>query len=306
MKRKVARFVCLLMLVSAAQSSAMPSLAASNSKATEHAADESTLKSTGSQYIQAFASGDIDKLLSYWDDKAVFADQFGNVYRNKEEIRKQYQSFFSKYGGQPIEINVESITFPTDDVAIETGVSRLSRASSPTAMAHYVATHVKRDGKWLMETVSETPFKASNNGEYLKPLNWLLGSWKASNPNGSSLEVNLSWVNKNVISRESKIVKSDGSKITQTEYIFWNPESECISSWQFDANGGTSHSWWEGSGDEWIVHASSLQADGSQARADYVIKQSGDDSFNWQSKNRNLAGVDLPDTEVIKVTRVKS
>lgn len=290
-------------LVSALLAVSLPAFA--NQTSSSHGADEESLKTGGIQYKQAFASGDIDKLLSFWDESAVYADQFGNIYRNKNEIKEQIQSFFDKYGPQPLEINVETITFPTDNVAIETGVTRLSNSTAPSAAAHYVATHVKRDGKWLMESVNETPYKAANNGDYLKPLSWLIGSWKAAHPNGTNLEISLTWANKNVIKRESQIVTKDGGKISQTEYIFWNPEGECISSWQFDANGGTSHSWWEKSGDSWVVHASSLQADGSQSRADYFLQQAGNDSFNWQSKNRNLAGETLPDTDVVKVSRVK-
>lgn len=272
-----------------------------------HDVDVSSLKASSNVYIDAFANGDVEKLLSMWEDNAVYTDQFGNVYRNKSELKGQYEQFFQQYGGQALQIDLQSIAFPTDNTAIETGTSRLVNSADPAASAKYVATHVKKNGNWLLESVSETPLKAASNGEYLKPLQWLLGTWKANNPDsGTSLEVNLSWANPNVISRQSTITKKDGGKISQTEFIFWNPETECISSWQFDANGGTSRSWWEKSGDTWIIHASSIQADGLPSRADYILHADGADSFSWQSKNRALAGVALPDTALIKVTKVKS
>lgn len=272
-----------------------------------HDADQSSLKAGSNVYIDAFANADVNKLLSMWEDYAVYTDQFGNVYRNKAELKAQYEQFFQKYGGQAMQINLETLAFPTDNTAIETGTSRLLKSNEPAASARYVAAHVKKNGKWLLESVSETPLKAASNGEYLKPLEWLLGTWKASNSEaGTSIDVNLSWANPNVISRQSTITKKDGSKVNQTEFIFWNPETECISSWQFDANGGTSHSWWEQAGDTWIIHASSVQADGSPSRADYYLSADGANSFSWQSKNRSLAGVSLPDTELIKVSKVKS
>ena len=267
---------------------------------------DASLKEQGAQYCQAFAKGDVDKLLSFWDDAAIYVDQFGNIYKSKNEIKKQYESFFNKYGIQPLEINPDSVSFPREDLAIETGISRLTNSSAPSATARYLATHIKRDGKWLVQSVSESPYKAESNGEYLKPLNWLLGSWKASNSAGGSLDLSLTWANNNVIAREASVTNKDGSKMKQTEYIYWNPQNQQISSWQFDANGGTSHAWWERNADSWVVHANSVQADGSRARADYVLKPDGNDSFTWQSKNRNLAGVDLPDTDQVKVTRVKS
>lgn len=271
-----------------------------------HTLDENSLKVQGAEYARAFAKADVNTLANFWDDSAVYADQFGNVYHSKAEIKKQYEGFFNKYGAQPIQISVESISFPSNDVAIETGVTRLENSSAPDATTHYLATHVKRDGKWLMQSVSETPFKAASNGEYLKPLDWLLGRWKASNSQGASLELKLSWVNKNVIAREANVTTKDGHKISHTEYIYWNPQAERVCSWQYDADGGTSQSWWERNGDAWIVHSNSMQADGSPARADYILKPADQDSFNWQSTHRSLAGEDLPDTELIKVTRVKS
>ncbi|MBX9722612.1 MAG: hypothetical protein K2X81_14535, partial [Candidatus Obscuribacterales bacterium] len=94
-------------------------------------------------------------------------------------------------------------------------------------------------------------------------------------------------------------------KSSQTEYIYWNPRSAGICSWQFDSSGGTSRSTWELNGGTWTVHSSSIQSDGAIARADYIIKEVDKDNFVWQSKRRSLSGVPLPDTEQIKVTRDK-
>ena len=270
-----------------------------------HSADESAIRAQALDYARAFGAASADSLAGLWAESAVFVDQNGNIYHGRSEIKKQYVDFFNRCGGQPLEIMVESIIFPSDDIAIEEGVSRLKNSSSPSALAHYVATHVKRDGKWLMESVSESPFRAASNGEYLKPLAWIVGSWKVEGAE-SNCQINSEWANKNVISLKVDSGPKNGVRSGHSEFIYWDPQTGCISSFQFDADGGISRKRWERAGESWIVHASSVQSDGSRSRADYIIKQIDNDSFSWQSKQRNLSGAALPDTEPIKVRRVKS
>ncbi len=280
------------------------SLSANAANPSNHAADVSEIKAQVAAYTQAFAAGDSGKLSNMWADNAVFMDQFGNIYRGRDAIRKQYASFFDKYGGQAIEIKVEEISFPTDDTAIEVGVSRLSKFSSANSRARYVATHIKRDGKWAMQSVSESNYKTSNNGEFLEPLAWLQGSWKAEGPQGV-LRFKSKWANKNVLSNEFELQAKDGRRSSQTEYIYWNPIVGQICSWQFDSSGATSKSRWEQQGQDWILHSISMEPDGAISRADYKMKFVDCDNFLWQSKKRSVDGIALPDTEAIKVTRDK-
>jgi uncharacterized protein (TIGR02246 family) len=270
-----------------------------------HASDEAVLRAAAAEYAQSFAAAAVDKLAGLWADAAILIDQSGHVFRGKEEIKNQYAAFFARYGAQPLEISVESIDFPGNDTAIETGISRLKNSSSPLATARYLALHVKRDGKWLMESVTESPYAAATNGEYLKPLSWLAGNWKAEGTAGA-VKVCIDWANKNVMSINVEATAKDAAKSSHSEFIYWNPQTKRINSFQFDAEGGTSKKCWEEAGDNWIVHASSIQADGSESKADYLIKKIDSDSFTWQSKRRSLSGVDLPDTGELKITRVKS
>lgn len=266
------------------------------------ASDETAIREQAQKYSSAFAAAEIDKLSSMWDENAVFVDQFGNSYKGKAAIENQYKEFFSKNGKQPIEISVKSVDFPADDIAIEEGTCRLSSSDSITK---YIATHAKRNGKWLMEAVTESAYRAKSNGEYLKPLGWLPGEWNVEgHPN---LKVKFDWVNENILSCKADAVSSEGSHESHNEFIYWNPEMGCINSWQFDSHGGVARKYWQKSASGWIVHAVSIQADGMKARADYIItKSAGSDSFTWQSCRRNLNGFDLPDTQKIKFQKVKS
>lgn len=270
-----------------------------------HDSDEASIRAQASAYEKAFAAADVDKLSSMWDKDAIYIDQFGKILRGRDEIKKQYRDFFSKKGEQPIQISFESLQFPSDDLAIESGSSRLLNCSSPAGSARYLAVHVKRNGSWLMASVTESPLDAAGMGGYLRPLDWLVGLWKVEGDE-SSLRLNFKRVGDNLISCDAEAKPGNGAAKSHTEYIYWNPQTRCISSFQFDSLGGVAQKSWQKSAGDWIVHAFSLQSDGSESKADYIIKPMGKDCFSWQSKHRIVDGEQLPDTERITLSRVKS
>jgi uncharacterized protein (TIGR02246 family) len=265
--------------------------------------DETCIREQAQDYAKSFAAADADKLTAMWDENAVFVDQFGNSFQGKTAIRKQYNEFFEKNGKQPIEISISSLTFPADNMAVEEGICKMSNANS---ISKYIATHAKRNGKWLMETVTEMPYRAKNNAEYLKALSWLPGDWTVEGKPG--LKVKFDWLNENVLSCKADSHPAEGARESHDEFIYWNPLTGCINSFQFDSDGGVARKWWEKSANGWVIHAAAIQADGTRGRADYVLTQSANDSdsFVWQSRRRNLGGIDLPDTEKIKFKKVKS
>lgn len=264
--------------------------------------DEAAIRQQAQEYARLFAAAETDKLSALWDDNAVFVDQFGNSFKGKSAIRNQYLEFFSRNAKQPLEISVKSIEFPAENMAIEQGTSRLSGAS---AITEYIATHAKKNGKWLIETVTETPDHAKSNSEYLKPISWLSGEWKAEG--NTDLIVKFDWVNENILSCKTDAKVAGASKQSHNEFIYWNPLMSCINSWQFDSEGGVARKWWEKSSNAWVIHAVAIQADGTLGRADYIVtQQDNNDSFVWQSCKRSLAGVDLPDTKKMKFNKVKS
>ncbi|MBX9687927.1 MAG: SgcJ/EcaC family oxidoreductase [Candidatus Obscuribacterales bacterium] len=279
------------------------SIAEKTMAANQNSADEAELRAQAASYARAFSAGDLDRLLSFFDEQAIVVDLFGNLSRGKEAIKQQYKEFFARAGKQALEVSVESIKFPTDDTAIEEGYTRLSNSSSDSAMAHYVAVHFKRNGRWYTSTVTESPYRATTNGEYLKPLSWLVGNWKADTARGT-MRIKAYWANKNVICLEFSDSALPDSAL-QTEYIYWNPATHLVSSWQFDSSGGVSRSYWERRADDWLLHADSLQADGALSKALNILHPIDTDSFSWQSKKRQLGNIDLPDTEPVKVVRVK-
>lgn len=271
-----------------------------------HTTDEDLIRKQAKDYAQAFSKADIKTLASMWADDASYTDASGNLLSGRTAITKQMSAFFQANGKQPLEIIVDSISFPAGDVAIEHGLTRLTNFQFPQNTQRYNAVHVKKNNQWQMVNVTETPYRVLNNSEYLQDLSWLVGTWSAKGP-GGALTLKANWVgNNNIIALNLETRTNDGSKTSQTQYIFWNPIKGKIYSWQYDWTGGYGKSWWEKAGDNWVAHARSIEADGIKASAKYVIHRIDNDTFSWQSINRHLAGRSLADTKQITLKREKA
>lgn len=270
-----------------------------------HAADEQAIRQQAAEYVRAFRKADTGSLAEMWAPDAVYVDDAGTVYKGREAIVDEMKAFFQKFGGQPLEVIGESIEFPADDIAIEHGITRLAGANARHAADRYTAVHVKRNGRWEMVRVSESPLRPPSGPERLRELGWLIGNWHVEGPNGT-LVLKAEWVgNNNIIRCTFDTQGKDGSKTSQTQFIFWNPRKGKIWSWQYDWNGGYGAAWWERSGKAWIAHANSVEPDGRLGRANYIFRELDGDTFTWQSTSRRLSGKLLPDSAIIKVTRDK-
>ena len=270
-----------------------------------HDADAQLIRAQADDYAKAFASGDVPGLLAAWDENAVLTDQFGRVASGRDAIRAQMSSFFSSYGKQPIELKIDSLEFPAENLAIEHGVSHVGSTANPMSYCTYCAVHVKRDGKWLIVNVSESPGlgASSASAPAIADLSWLIGNWNVEGPRGS-LQIKADWVaGKKIIRCNFDATTKDGEKSSQTQFIFYDPLFKRIRSWQYDWSGGYGEARWFKNGNDWEAQGCSVQPDGSTGSARYMFKKLDDNTFSWQSTSRRLLGRSLPDTPVLTAKR---
>ncbi len=277
----------------------------SSAKTADRDADELMIRAQAADYAKSFAAGDTQALSAMWADDAIFTDQLGRVSSGREAIAMQMSSFFKTNGKQPMEIRIDSLEFPADNLAIEHGVSHIGSSTSPMSYSTYTAVHLKRDGKWQMVSVSESPKfdPATANHPVIADLAWLIGNWKVDGPRGT-LQIRADWVaGKNMIRCDFDATTKDGEKTTQTQFIFLDPLSKRIRSWQYDFDGGYGESRWFNSGNAWTAEGCSVQADGTTGSARYMIKKLDDNTFSWQSTSRRVLGRRLPDSAVLTAKR---
>lgn len=271
-------------------------------------ADAQTIRLQATEYAKAFGNGDMEALASMWASDATFTDQFGSVASGRDQILSKMNSFFKANGKQPLELKIDLLEFPAENLAIEHGVSHVGATNNAQSFSTYTAVHVKRDGKWQMVNVSETPSIAAADAQKttIADLAWLVGNWKVEGPKGS-LQIKADWVaGKNMIRCDFDATTKEGDRSLQTQFFFLDPISRRIRSWQYDFDGGYGDSKWFNSGNDWSAVGRSVQADGSIGSARYLIKKLDDNTFSWQSTSRRLLGKRLPDSSVLTAKRIGS
>ena len=266
-----------------------------------HNADEQIIRSQAGDYNKAFAAADAKAIADFWTLDATFIDINGKEHKGRSSIEAYFTNIFKLFGPQPLELAVESISFPADNVAVEQGSCRLAQGYSSGNMSRYTAIHVKNNDKWLMVSVTETNY-ASSSSDSLKDLDWLIGNWTAIGKNNTTVHFITNWAANGKFIR---CIYLTGDNLTpdEMEVIGWNPRIGRVVSWLFDATGGFGYGKWLRDGQSWIKNANSVEADGTVSSGIYIIKKIDDNHFTWRSTGRNLDGQTLIDTPEIPVTR---
>jgi uncharacterized protein (TIGR02246 family) len=296
--------IAILLTVSLPGFADSSSNAKSDQLATKCADDEKILRDQAAQYAKAFAAGDAATIASMWTEDGTFTQPDGTQLHGRKAIESFFSSFFQLMSGQPLDVTVESIRFPEANVAIEEGTSRLSKGGQGQSMSRYTVLHVKRNGAWQMAAVSEVncaqPSESASDS--LKDLGWLVGSWTAKGASNMHLKATWSGQHKFINCQYQKDATSDPAG-GDVQVIGWNPLNNRIASWHFHENGGFGYGRWMRDAETWTERARGVTPDGTICSATYTLKKLDNNNFQWQSTNRTMAGSQLPDTEVITVTR---
>jgi uncharacterized protein (TIGR02246 family) len=270
------------------------------------AEDEKAIQKNQTAYVKAFNVGDAKGTAAFWAVDGEFVDVEGKSFKGRSAIAKEFASFFPDSKELTLSVSTDSLRFLSPDVALESGTSRVTRASDGASnVTSYQIVHAKRDGQWQLASVRESTHVPSSNYEQLRGLEWLVGNW-ASKSSGRSMELSCEWTAKrNYLLRKYAFKSTDGTTKTGIQIIGWNPVAGMIRSWIFDSDGGFGSERWTRDGKRWILEATGITRDGAQFIGTNILTPIDHDNFNWQSVSRSLNQVRVPDTAIIKATRVK-
>ena len=273
--------------------------------------DEKAIRKADDAYVEAYNKQDAKALASMWSPEAVYVNpETGKEAIGREEIEREFADTFENLKDVKLEVSVESIRFLSPNVAIETGTVRIVRAKEEPDESAYSALFVKRDGKWLLDRVTEEqppapPAPPPSNYEHLKELEWMVGSWvDRDEDEGVVIQTDCEWAkNKNFMTRSFTVVVGDGVNMAGMQVIGWDPVAKQIRSWVFDSDGGFGDGKWTHKGNRWTIQQTGTLPDGSRSSAVNVMKKLDDNSFSWQSVQRSVNGDMLPDVEEVIIFR---
>jgi uncharacterized protein (TIGR02246 family) len=271
----------------------------------EQSVDEAAIRQAAASYAEAFNKHDSQAVADHWSPDAVYLNRStGEEVVGREAIVDQFASLFEEQPEVKLEVAVASIQFVSPNVAIEQGTAKILTLNAEPEEIEYSAVDVKRDGKWLLDRVTDTSKMATpTHYDQLKDLEWMVGSW-TDEATDAEVEVDCNWTkNKNFLTRAFKISVDGQTEMSGMQVIGWDPAAKAIRSWTFDSNGTFAEATWESGGDRWFIRNRGVLPDGQPATMINVMKKVGDDSFTWQTIERTAGEELLPNIDEIALVR---
>jgi uncharacterized protein (TIGR02246 family) len=266
-----------------------------------HAADTEAIVKSSRDFESAFANGDAKAVASLWTDQGECEDANGEVVRGQGAIEKAYAETFKDKKQGKLEVEIQSIRFPSRDSAIEEGFLRhIPNGQGLPSSTLYTATHVREDGKWRIAVSREY----GGGQDRLGDLAFLIGKWQGG-PKGqeSSLAFEKDPLGPFIVGAFTRQV--DGKTVGQgTMRIGLDVQRGQIRSWHFDADGGQGQCLWLRDGNTWVLDAIGETGDGTNTAAVNMLSRLSADEITWRSIDRVVGGKPLPDTNPVKLKRV--
>jgi uncharacterized protein (TIGR02246 family) len=255
----------------------------------------------------AYAKGDAKAIADFFTEDAEYTTEDGRIFSGRAAIEASVRSAFTGNKGAKLAINVDSVKILAPEVVLEKGSTTVTAPSGGTNGALYTAIHVKKDGKWKISQLVETPLPVASPHDRLAELGWLLGTWEEADKT-SDLKVNSEFVwarGGNFLTRNVTVKRGAEVTLEGWQIVGWDPIEERIRSWTFDSEGGFAEGRWTREGERWLVRESGVAPDGSRTGAENTFTKLGGDRFAWESNNRTLDGEPQPSISRIEINRVK-
>jgi uncharacterized protein (TIGR02246 family) len=259
-------------------------------------------------YVAAYNAGDAKALANCWAENAVYvARDTGAQIRGRDAIEKMFTDEFSEDAQSKLSVNVDSLRFVSDSVAIEDGTANVTSPDGSKEETSYTAVHVKTPEGWKLDSVRETVGAKSDaqdaSNQNLSALEWMIGEW-VDQSDESTVETTCRWTkNKTFMTRSFKVSAPGMDDLEGTQVVGWDPINSTIRSWLFDSDGGFLEGIWTEKNGGWEVKSSGFLADGRSASSMNVFTPVDDNTFIWKALGRQVDGQYLPNIEDVKVVR---
>ena len=271
----------------------------------DQSADEAAIRKMVDSYVQAFNRHDAESLADHWSPDAVYLNRTtGEEVVGRSAIAEQFKALLKEQPKLKVEVNVESIQFISPTVAVEHGKTKLLAPNAEPEEIDYTAVDVKRDGKWLLDRVTDkTKEVEPSHYEQLKALEWMVGEW-TGNTDDAEVEVDCDWTkNKNFLTRAFKISIDGETSFSGMQIVGWDAAKKTIRSWTFDSKGTFAEATWQEKGDRWFLRNRGTLPDGRTATMINVMKKVDANSFTWQTVDRTAGSELLPNIDEIQLVR---
>ncbi len=252
-------------------------------------------------YVGAFNARRYDALADQWTDHAELVEGGGRVSGRGaivESIRRW------------LEANPEArMAIALDGVKpLGAGLARIrgtieftEKPGAKPVSTRFETLRVLEEGRWRIAESVVQPSQV----EALDALDWMIGSWKATDGDGS-VEATYQRVAGGHLILGGIRIRGTGEELDVVELIHPDKASGTVRSWIFDSTGARAEGVFETDGTVFnrrFVGTTADGAEGTEARWVQSIVPTGPRTYTVQSIERTLDGRSLPDRKPIHFTR---
>lgn len=297
---------CTLAMLSQAQQRAAGTKAAKAApENSSRRSDENAIRQAGEAFAAAYNAHDPRAIAALFAPDGELVDPEGSAEMGRAAIERVFGAVFGEYPEAAMTIAIESIRFPSANLAVEDGVATVAHEPEGQVEPNrYTATHLKHaDGKWLLASVRDLENKTETAAGELEQLAWLIGDWIDESPD-SLVVTSYRWTeNHCYITSEFSIRVAGKPVLTGSQRIGWDPLAKVIRNWVFDSEGGFAAGVFSRDGNRWIVKQTGVARDGQPVSATNTITALSNDRFSWESRDRMMGGAPLAEVEPVTVVR---
>lgn len=258
-------------------------------------------------YEAAYAKADAKALADFFAADADYTTDDGRSFSGREAIEGALHAGLATNRGSKLAINIDAVRLLGPETVLEKGSTTVTSKNGETSSSLYTAIHIKKDGKWKISQLIESPVPDLTPNDRLSELAWLVGDWEETDKSDDlSVHSQYAWARGGSFLTRNVTVKRAGNVTLEGwQIIGWDPVEKNIRSWTFDGEGGFAEGRFTREGNRWLLRETGFAPDGSRTGADHTISKISEDRFTWESNNRTLDGDPQPGIGRIEINRVK-
>lgn len=266
--------------------------------------DEKQIRQAVIAFVKLYNEHNADEVAALFATDARMVLRDGTELNGRDALKESFNEAFTESPKGQISVVVDSIRFLTPDVAVEEGATTLfPDGETLTSRGHYTVLHLKKNGKWTMQSVRVVEEESLSAYGELQPIEWLIGEW-IDEDRDEVVEAKFRWDdNKSFLLEEFQVIREDTVVLKGTQRIGWDPQAKQIRSWTFDNAGGFGDAVWTPVGDAWVCKLTGVRSDGSSASATRTLVRVGQDRIIWHASDRLDGDEQLPELSVTMVRK---
>jgi len=261
------------------------------------------VKQASAAYADAYNARDYAAIAAQWTEKAELIEG-GSRLEGRDAIVNSIKAWLGRHPQAKLAIDVTDIEPLATSLARVSGVLRFTRAPGAKPVAtRFESLRVLDDGGWRLAESLVVPSHAAA----LDDLDWLVGSWQATDHDGGSVSIEFSRaLDGHALVGRGRRQPKDGAAVESMQMIHADRATGIVRSWVFDSTGARAEGIVESDGTSFhqvLVGTPAQGAVGRVARWVQVISPAGDDRFTLHAIERSLDGVSVPDDHPLHFKR---